>query len=370
VPDQFPTIQAAVDAAIPGDEVLVAPGLYEEHVIIDVSDLTLLSEIVHGAIIREEWVIFSLASGITIKGFIIESSTVFTHGASPLVLYGDGFLVESCRLSRGRPCASLGGDGTMRDCSISEAAGGVEVRDGATILFERCDFVSNVDMSIGGDGALQVITIPSDPTGCNVTVTDCHFVGNMCPIGGAVYIEGADHFPQVTIERSLFKDNSARSGPAVHCLNSNLTMRSCTITGNTVMESSINGGVIAFEDARQRSAIIDRCIVAGNAGPAMKCFLGAMPAVSCSDLFANTTNDLCGVDAGGNFSLDPLFCNSSADDFTLMDESPCSPEHSPGDCGLIGAFPVVCVSAVTPTTWGVIKHQFGQVPGGRGQILR
>ncbi len=44
VPGQYPTIQAAVDAAIDGDVVLVAPGVYYERVVIGGKSVTLASE--------------------------------------------------------------------------------------------------------------------------------------------------------------------------------------------------------------------------------------------------------------------------------------------------------------------------------------
>jgi hypothetical protein len=42
VPADFPTISSAISAASPGDTIIVAAGVYNEHVVIDVADLTLL----------------------------------------------------------------------------------------------------------------------------------------------------------------------------------------------------------------------------------------------------------------------------------------------------------------------------------------
>lgn len=41
VPDDYPTIQAAVDAAEPGDLVLIAPGVYREGVVVQTEDIVI-----------------------------------------------------------------------------------------------------------------------------------------------------------------------------------------------------------------------------------------------------------------------------------------------------------------------------------------
>jgi predicted outer membrane repeat protein len=362
VPAEFPTIQAAVDAAVPGDQVLVAPGLYEERIIISVHNIALTSEVASGAVLREEWVVFSDANDVSVTGFDIQSTTTLTHGAIPLALYGDGFFVDSCKLSKGRPCVSLGGNGTLRNSTILGAAGGLWIGDGANVVVEGCDFIANVDLSIGGAGALRVVTTPSDTDGCDVTLTDCRFISNQCGFGAAIYMEGANYFSRVTVERALFHDNVAVSGPAVYCLDSELIMRSSTVTENAVRESNVNGAVFEFDGFHQRTSIIDRTIVAFNDGPVMKCVNGTTPMVSCCDLFGNGSDGFCGGDSGNNFSSDPLFCAADSGDFSLQHGSPCSPPHSPEACGWIGAFSVGCVSSVEPTTWGAMKYHY--VPSG------
>ena len=72
------TIQEAIDAASPGDTVLVHPGTYEESVVIDKPNLTLKSVTLHEAIIDggTKAAVLIKAEGVTIDGFKILSSYV------------------------------------------------------------------------------------------------------------------------------------------------------------------------------------------------------------------------------------------------------------------------------------------------------
>jgi hypothetical protein len=42
VPEDHSTIQAAVDAANPGDKILIGPGVYNESIVVDVNDVRLV----------------------------------------------------------------------------------------------------------------------------------------------------------------------------------------------------------------------------------------------------------------------------------------------------------------------------------------
>jgi len=80
-----------------------------------------------------------------------------------------------------------------------------------------------------------------------------------------------------------------------------------------------------------------------TAGEAMFCTGASEPTVGYCDIFGNAGGDsLCGNDAGGNISQDPLFCDIWKDDFSLCANSPCLVPAAPD--GQIGRFGSGCES--------------------------
>jgi hypothetical protein len=118
-------------------------------------------------------------------------------------------------------------------------------------------------------------------------------------------------------------------------------------------------------------ATISNNIVAGNSAPTgggIHAFLpGADAVFACNDVWGNPGGDYTGyvVDptgTAGNVSADPLFCGPSLGDYRLDEASPCAPDHSPGDCDLIGALGVGCgVTAIEASTWGGVKGRYSAV---------
>jgi hypothetical protein len=85
----------------------------------------------------------------------------------------------------------------------------------------------------------------------------------------------------------------------------------------------------------------------------------------CSDFFGNTRgNDEWGVDGGGNFSLDPLFClvdSTGVSTPWIQKQSPCAPGKHPDGvaCGVIGAADPGCSQTpVVRETLGRVKQIF------------
>jgi parallel beta-helix repeat protein len=91
VPETYATIQAALDVAVAGDVVSVAPGLYPENVRFASNGVTLRSRVRHGAMIQGSGhvVDFTPYSG-TVEGFVITGAVdpkagVFTSGAAQVI---------------------------------------------------------------------------------------------------------------------------------------------------------------------------------------------------------------------------------------------------------------------------------------------
>lgn len=77
VPDDYPTIQEAIDAASPGDTVIVSEGTYPEGTIYVDKSLTILangSVIVDGLQRGHVFFVYGWLGGITVKGFTITNS--------------------------------------------------------------------------------------------------------------------------------------------------------------------------------------------------------------------------------------------------------------------------------------------------------
>jgi parallel beta-helix repeat protein len=115
VPEDYATIQEALDVAVPGDEVSVGPGTYNEHVRFIRDGVTLKSRVRHEATIDgggSGHVVVCGARTATVEGFVITGSGdrfyagVFTSQASQVIRdnvitgnRGDGISVSSGSLA-------------------------------------------------------------------------------------------------------------------------------------------------------------------------------------------------------------------------------------------------------------------------------
>jgi Right handed beta helix region len=178
VPSEYSTIQAGIDAAEPGDRVLVANGLYTGIGNINLNFLgkaiTVISESgPYGCIIDCEQmgrgVLFegaegddSVFSGITVMNGYPDPDGDNVHGGAILV-DGTGPVIEDCIFTgnttdaRGGAIYLLEGSARIANCifdsNTASLLGGAVFSDGGTVHLVNCLVVDNIS-SLAGGGVL------------------------------------------------------------------------------------------------------------------------------------------------------------------------------------------------------------------------
>ena len=141
VPDEYASIQGALDAAATGDTVLIACGTYFEHGLIDTSGVTLTSET-------------GLADCVTIDG--LNLGTVLTCDWVDGTTTIEGLTIRNGLSHASEPGVELGGGGIS--CRVS------------TVGVYGCVFVDNSSPHLSG-GAIWANPLP-------LHVESCVFIGN------------------------------------------------------------------------------------------------------------------------------------------------------------------------------------------------
>ncbi len=420
VPSQYPTIQAAVDAAESGDVIVVAAGIYDDNtnhssptdttrcVVRMKSGITIrgagmgqtiIDALSRGRGIYCEGVVDATIEYLTVRGACTPSygagifcyngsspvlheleitdnddaALLITHGSSPQVInctitgnhskQGGGISIEN----ESNPVFS----NTTISGNHAPVGGGAFIRNNCDVLFEYCTISNNqLDSPNASGGGIAIVNANvtlrhsavenNAGTGsggglavldyATLTAENTRIVGNSTAdhygSGGGIYLE----FANAILTECLIADNMTSGigaeGAGIYAVFAfQLDLTQCTITGNLGEDSSVVcGGITAF----WASPAIYKCIIAFNSGKGLHCLDEAVPVVSCTNIFGNPGgNAVCGTDAGGNFSLDPLFCDAGAGDYRIQEASPCAPGQHPDGAGAcdgdrLGSEPVGC----------------------------
>lgn len=350
VPEDFPTVQAGMDAASQGDTVELACGTYYEHDLVLRPGITLRSEsgsatcaridaqllgrvmrcdslsaptILEGLTIARGGSnggsgLYCIASDLTLRGCVFDNNYAWSHaGAS-----GGGMVAQSSVITA-TDCVFR-----YNDANNNASAAGIY---SSTASFTGCSFYHNT--TGGGSASLAVVN-------GTLSVQDSYFRRSSLEMWS----------PDATIAGNLF-------------FNAHLGVYS----GSPVIRNSTFAKASIYLSGTA-SPTLQRSVVAlgEHADPAVWCssnWTGSIT-ISCCNVYGNAGGDWTGCLAGhdgsdGNFSEDPLFCDLDAEDLHLQWASPCLPANS-GDCGLIGALGFGgCNSvAVEPETWASIKSRY------------
>lgn len=405
VPGQVPTIRAGIVAAQKGDTVMVAPGTYSEPGNYDLDfggkAITVRSQKGPSATVincrgtrDNPHRAFRAHQG--------EDFTTIIQGFTIIGGYGHYDGPDSQSVGGGILCTG-GSSPTIINCILynnraGNAGGGLCCLAGSSPAVINCTFVGNragiAGSPVGGyGGAIRCLESSATFTNCTVTsnqanigggmscsassivLDDCEFSANIADVlvtfepaapgtGGGLHLQ----YSSAVVTACVFDRNRSVSGlnmsfksatgGGIAALNSPLAMGNCTLYGNVAEEyyEGLPGQGAALYLLGSPATIANTVIAFNSESEAVYCAYDHLndtlivPEFSCTDIYGNELGDwIAGIadqqGQNGNFSRDPVFCDSVFADFHLGLGSPCIPDSN--DCGvLIGAFDVGCVSDV------------------------
>lgn len=310
VPTEYSTIQAALDAAVSSDTVLIADGTYQGsgNRGLDYQGKSVTVKSVNGpqtCIIDCE----QLDRGVYFHSG--EAATARLEGLSVINGYSGG--AEGCGGAIECDAASP----TIVNCTFSDnyatQGSGIRCTRSSSAVILNCTFSDN----LGTDGGGIHCSENSSPT-----VHGCNFSNNNCTNGGGIYCV-QESSPLITSCR--FDNCGATNGGAIATENDcSPSIINCLITNCT----ATNGGALYFSDS---AALIVSCTLAGNSGTiAGGLFsMDSLPVVtnsilwniareeidgSCQVTYSDVKGGWSGV---GNLNVDPLFVSGSLGGYYL-----------------------------------------------------
>ena len=386
VPDDFETIQAAIDTSQDGDTVVVRQGRYVENINFSGKNIVVASlflttgdeDYIEETVIDgdENGTVVTFENGETedamLIGFTIQNGQN-EHGAG-IYCNTTSPTINNCIITNNRTEGSGGGircwnsRSLINNCSFSNNlagyGGGIDVNSGSETTIINCTFVNNEASGNGGGIHCGYSTLHLNDSyiiensaglhgggiwcgGSTSYIQNCTISDNSASWhGGGIGLSGSEHILRFC---SIAGNSAGAEGGGISLLSSaNLSIVNCTFSRN---HTERNGGGISLKEGSEATTLNT---IFWNNDPEEVSFLADEEQNTFTILYSDisggedaiVTNDNGEVNWGeGNIDADPQFADPDNGDFHLTADSPCidagdpeSPDDPDGTRADMGAF--------------------------------
>jgi len=291
VPDDYTTIQSAINGAINGDEILVKPGLYQENIDfqgkqikVKAAELTKATVIDGGGIgsvvtFQNGETLDAVLAGFTIvNGSSTQGGGIYCHAASPRIV--NNYVLENFALEDGGgiycfdSTASINNNVIMKNRAEGDSGGGLHIEAGAPRV------LNNVIRK------------------------------NAASISGGLHLQSTT----ALLANNVIAHNHSLRGGGIGCYKADPVITNNTIEGNDA--SGVGGGIFVSESAPR---VINSVVWNNVSSDGLQIYVASgLPEFSNSNIEGGWSGP-----GRGNIDADPRFIEPEAGDFHIPHDSPC-----------------------------------------------
>jgi parallel beta-helix repeat protein len=356
VPDDQPTIQAAINASMDQDTIFVRPGVYSENIKFHGKSVSVVSE--QGFAVttidggqRDSVVTYSSGERGMLAGFTIRNGRSgfdtpgFGDGGGIRIANGARPTILQNVISENRACSGAGisvsfssptilenliTDNIQFGCSGGAGGGGISIiGDEGQLLFAQIvgNTISNNRLSSANGAGISLFAAGDVEVRGNIITSNAATGLSPCTQGGGIWIVNSSG---AKIVQNLMSGNSAGCGGGVYWTIPD-NDPGPRLFNNTIVDNHapLGAGIYASGDNRQ-VAITNNIIVESDSQTPLYCtnLRGTViPLISFNNVFApqgtpygGQCPDQTGINA--NISADPMFVDPTLQDYGLQAISP------------------------------------------------